>query len=110
MSYLLYLIAKKLHKKLTACCKKENSKKESNNFHKYTRMILILLLICTCLNISYQSHFRGGSITAKPINFTSSQVTLELTLTLSWRLSMSAAYFCNDTTVANNDLTFLSTK
>lgn len=68
----------------------------------------LFLKIFLCILLIYpseESHFRGGSITAQPQNFTSSTVTLEMTMTLAWRLSFSSSFYCDQSVINANGLT-----
>jgi hypothetical protein len=67
-------------------------------------MWFLIFSILVIFNPSEQSHFRGGSITARPISHTTTNVTMQFTVTFSWRLSTGPSYFCNETTISSNGL------
>lgn len=61
----------------------------------------VILLINIVINFSKASHYRGGSLTAKPLNDYGSFIEIEYTLSLSWRRSFTDC-MCTQTTIDNN--------
>jgi hypothetical protein len=58
---------------------------------------LINLIFLTRFQFTQCTHFYGGSVTAVPVNWTSTQVTFEFTMNLAWRMDPSHISLCNDT-------------
>ncbi|UJR14644.1 hypothetical protein I4U23_001637 [Adineta vaga] len=68
------------------------------------RFIIIYLFFL--ISLIYASHFRGGTITWRPLNNTpsGSKCNLLVRERYSWRRSFSAACFCDSTTIATKGL------
>ncbi len=68
----------------------------------------VLILICTATSCRYgieASHFRGGSISASPVeSYPNGTVLMQFQTHFAWRKSYGPQTFCNQTTVASGSL------
>lgn len=60
--------------------------------------------LITIFEFATASHFRGGSISWRPISDNNSTVTVEFRAYWSWRRSFSSQTFCNATTISSGVL------
>jgi hypothetical protein len=68
------------------------------------QILNFLLFAVLFIKISHQSHYRGGTITARPIESTPNEVKMEFTLSFAWRLDFNKNHFCDQKTIDNNGL------